>query len=301
MPGPSTTVCRLNTLADSMYNVDREILDSKYSVSTMYTVKVEDQVLRDMHRAAVEAGRPNVFVPSADLDAVARRAGSRKAAQNAIHRLLGAGTVVRVRKDLLVLPETTGLLGVDLPELIDVVAPQPYLITGGRALERHGLTDQHFFRAVVLVPERIRKLSYRGQTATFLLTDPTNIWGWEDGARPQYAVPERAIVDVLNHPRYAVSLTQALDALLLAESQDSAFLGRLLDTVIRYHSRAAARRVGLVVERFFGHEAAAPYRSLIGDNRAAVLMRPRGASDGPLDTTWRVVVNAVLEPERAPG
>lgn len=281
--------------------VSTEIFAKKYSVGTMYhTMRLEDQVLRDMHRAAVEAGRRNVFVPSADLDAVARRAGGRKAAQNAIQRLLGAGMVVRVRKDLLVLPDATGLLGVDLPELVDVVAPQPYLITGGRALERHGLTDQHFFRAVVLVPERIRKLSYRGQTATFLLTDPASIWGWEDGARPQFAVAERAIVDVLNHPRYAVSLTQALDALLLAESKDAAFLGRLLDTVVRYDSRAAARRVGLVVERFFGPTAAAPYRHLIGDNRAPVLMRPRGAPDGPVDTTWRVVVNAVLEPEKAP-
>lgn len=265
----------------------------------MYAMRLEDRALRELHRAAVEAGRRGVSVPSADLDAVARHTCSRQAAQKAIQRLVRAERVVRVRKDLLVLPDTTGLLGVDMADLVDAVAPQPYLITGGRALERYELTDQHFFGIIVLVPGRIKKLSYRGQSATFLPTDPSSIWGWQEGVRPQYAVPERAIVDVLNHPRYAVSLTQALDALLLAATRDPAFIDRLVDTVVRYGSPSAARRVGLVVERFFGAGVAAPYRELIGENRAPVLMRPRGTANGPIDATWRVVVNAALEPERA--
>ena len=78
-------------------------------------------------------------------------------------------------------------------------------------------------------------------------------------------------------------------------------MDRLLEAVLRCGSPSAARRVGLVVERFFGAGAAAPYRGLIGDNRVPVLMRPRGRPDGALDATWRVVVNAVLEPERAPA
>jgi hypothetical protein len=88
--------------------------------------------------------------------------------------------------------------------LIDAIASQPYLITGGRALEHHQLTDQHFFGVIVLAASRVQKLTYRGQSATFLLTDPANIWGWEEGVHPQYATAERAIIDVLNHPRYAV-------------------------------------------------------------------------------------------------
>ncbi len=146
----------------------------------------------------------------------------------------------------------------------------------------------------------MRKLSFRAQSAKFLRTDPANIWGWPDDARPRYARPERAIVDVINHPRYGVSLTQALDALLLANVKHPAFLDRLLDTVLRYNSPAAARRVGLVVERVFGTVPAKPYRGLIGANRAPVLLRAGGAADGPVDTTWRVVVNAALEPERVP-
>jgi len=261
-------------------------------------MRIEDGVLRELHRAALEAGRPGVCVPSSDLDSVARRTGSREAAQKAVQRLVRAERIVRVRKDLLVLPEATGLLGVDMDDLIDAVAPRPYLITGGRALEHHQLTDQHFFGVIVLVSGRVQQLSYRSQSATFLLTDAANIWGWEKGAHPQYATAERAIIDVLNHPRYAVSLTPSLDALLAAASKDPSFLDRMAEAVVRYGSPSAARRVGLVVERFFGPAAALPYRELIGQNRSPVLMRPGGPADGPLDKTWRVIVNAELQPEK---
>lgn len=267
----------------------------------MYAMRIEDHVLRELHRAAVDAGRRGVSVPSSDLDAVTRRVGSREVAQKAIGRLVRGGHIVRVRKDLLVLPEATGLLGVDMTDLVHAIAPQPYLITGGRALEHHQLTDQHFFGIVVLVPAHMKKLSYRGQITSFFRTDSRHIWGWEDGARPQVATPERAIVDTLNHPRYGVSLAMGLESLLLASSKDPAFLDRLHAAVVRYDSRAAARRIGLVVERFFGADAAGPYRDLLGANRAPVLLRSSGPATGPVNTSWRVVVNAVLEPERAPA
>ncbi len=274
---------------------------------TLYGVTIEDLVLRELHRAALEAGRRGVAVPSVDLEAVARRTGDRTVAEQALKRLVQAQRVVRVRRDLLVLPDATGLLSIDMVDLVDAVAPHPYLITGGRALEHFDLTDQHFFGLAVLVPSEVTPLRYRGQTANFFKTDPTNIWGWEPEARPGYALPERALVDVLNHPRYGVSLTQAVDSLQRAASRDSGFLDRLLAAVVRYSagsrgysSRSSARRVGLVVERVFGADAAAPYRGHLGTNRAPVLLRPGGSSAGPVDRTWRVVVNAVLDPETVP-
>ena len=273
----------------------------------MYAMTIEDRVLRELHRAALEAGRRGIGIPSADLDAVARRTGDRAAAEQALKRLVQAQRVVRVRRDVVVLPESTGLLSIDMDDLVDGIAPQPYLITGGGALEHFDLTDQHFFGLAVLVPSEVTKLRFRGQTATFFKTDPTNIWGWEAEARPRYARPERALVDALNHPRYGVSLTQAADALLRAASRESAFLDRLLAAVLRYRSgsrghssRSSARRVGFVVERLFGPGAAAPFRDLVGSNRAPTLLRPGGSSSGPVDSTWRLVVNAVLEPETMP-
>lgn len=263
---------------------------------------IEDMVLRDLHRAAAEAGRRGIAIPSIDLDVVARRTRNRNAALQAVTRLLRARRVMRVRRDLLVLPDATGLVGIEIADLVDAVAPTPYVITGGAALQHFDLTDQHFFTLAVLVPAEVTQLSYRGQTARFFTTDPTNIWGSPPEQRPRYAMPERALVDALNHPRYGVSLTLALDVLERAVSRDSTFLDRLHAAVVRYgagpkgHSaRASARRMGLLLEGLFGADVAAPYRDLVGTNRTPVLLRPGGSPSGPVDATWRVVVNAVIK------
>ncbi len=263
---------------------------------------VEDLVLRELHRAAREAGRPGIAIPSKDLAAAARRTGDRVAAKQALTRLVAAHRVVRVRKDLLVLPDTTGLLNIEVDDLVEAIAPKPYLITAGAALAHFDLTDQHYFGLAVLVPTEVAKLTYRSQTVKFYKTDPANIWGSKRGVGPRYARPERALVDTVNHPRYGVSLTQCLDALIRAEARDPEFLDRLFTAVSRYgarghSSRAAARRLGFIVERLFGLHAAEPYRDLVGPNRAPVLLRPGGSHEGQVDSTWRVVVNAVLEPE----
>jgi predicted transcriptional regulator of viral defense system len=253
---------------------------------------LEDRVLVELHRAATLAGRPGVAVPSQDLEAADQQTGNRANTYRALLRLARAGRITTVRKDLAVLPDATGRAIVGLPELVDAVAPLPYLITGGRALEYQRLTDQHFFSTTVSVPARVTGFSYRGETAIFLTTSPAQIWGWQDDERPRFATPERVLTDVLGHSRYGVSLPQALSALHLAVDHDPELMGRLVESVRRYGSAAAARRVGLLIDRLFGDEAAAPFHEMIGSSRTPVLLRPSGSTKGEIDRTWRVVVNA---------
>jgi predicted transcriptional regulator of viral defense system len=266
----------------------------------MYVPLIEDRVLVELHRAAALAGRPGIVVPSVDLEVADQQTGSRARTKDAISRLAKANKILAVRKDLLVLPDATGRATVSVPELVDVVAPPPYLITGGRALQHHHLTDQHFFSVAVLVPRRVSTFMYRGERAVFLATDPKQIWGWQGEERPRFATPERVILDVLSSPRYGVSFSQVLSALSLAVQRDPEFLVRLVASVRRFESDAAARRVGLLVDRLFGPDSAAPFRELIGKSRTPVLLRRGGNTEGQVDLTWRVVVNASTEPECRP-
>jgi predicted transcriptional regulator of viral defense system len=193
--------------------------------------------------------------------------------------------------------DVTGRVTVGLGQLIDTVAPEPYLITGGRALEHHHLTDQHYFSVPVLVPARVTVLSYREERALFLRTKPDRIWGWVGDERPRYATPERVIVDVVDSPRYGVTFSQSVSALNLAVRRDPELLDRLLQVLRRFPSAAAARRVGLLVDRLFGADAAAAFRGLIGQSRTPVLLRRGGVTHGQVDLTWRVIVNASTHPE----
>ncbi len=282
-----------------MFKLTAEKYETCLLAYRMNNMKLQHQVLRELSRAAAEAGRPGIAIPSVDLNYVTKRTGSRAGALKAIQRLVKSEQILSIRKDLLVLPDATGLLRIDLVDVIDAIAPRPYLITAGRALEHHHLSDQHSFGIIVLVPREVQKISWRGQTAAFMVTKPSKIWGWKSGHRHHYAEPARAIVDALNHPRYGVSLAQVLDALLLGAKKDSRLFDSLLKTVVRLDSKATARRTGLIVERLFGPERAEPYRQLIGENRNPVLLRPRGRDNGPLDLSWRVKVNAIVQPERS--
>src|ERR1700749_3623836 len=115
---------------------------------------LEDRVLIELHRSANLAGRPGVALLSQDLRGADQLSGGRASSTKAVRRLAKAGKLVPVRRDLAILRDGTGLLMAELVDVIDAVAPRPYLITGGRALEQYDLTDQHFFTADVLVPAR---------------------------------------------------------------------------------------------------------------------------------------------------
>src|ERR1700749_1506093 len=114
--------------------------------------RVDDRVFRELHRASALQGRAGITLVSKDATRADRATGSRERTKQAIERLIAGGRAVRVRRDLLGLADATGLIAATLPELVDVVAPRPYLITGGAALEHHELIDQHFFELVALAP-----------------------------------------------------------------------------------------------------------------------------------------------------
>jgi predicted transcriptional regulator of viral defense system len=256
---------------------------------------LEDRVLIELHRSAVLAGRPTVSVPSQDLQVADQLTGSRPNTRQALSRLARAGRITAVRRDLIVLPDTTGRTTVELPELVDTVAPLPYLITGGRALQHHRLTDQHYFSTTVLAPVRVHGFSYRGETAVFLIAKASHIWGWQNDERPRFATPERAVIDALSHSRYGVPLQQAIRSVQVAVQRNPAFVERLVETARRYRSAATARRTGFLVDRLFGSDAAAPFLEMIGKSRTPTLLRPTGASDGDIDHRWRLIVNATTE------
>jgi predicted transcriptional regulator of viral defense system len=261
---------------------------------TMY-ITLEDRILIELHRAGNLSGRPGIVVPSIDLSTVKERLGNQRV-RDALKRLVHSGRVLSVRHDLLVLPDATGRVTVGITELIDVVAPAPYLITGGRALEVHRLTDQHSFSVVTLVPRPVLDFTFRGEKAVFSTARDTRIWGWvEDG--PHIALPERALIDAVRSSDYGVPLSMAIAALHSAVARDSNFTNKLARSARRFDSAAVSRRLGLLVESCCGHEAAEPFRDLLGTSRTPVLLRPGGLPSGKIDTSWRVVINATTQLE----
>jgi hypothetical protein len=78
-----------------------------------------------------------------DLVAIDPLTGGRDASFAVVRRLAQIGQLERVRRGTYVMRDQTGVLRIDLLSLIDATTSAPYLITAGRALAAHDLSDQH--------------------------------------------------------------------------------------------------------------------------------------------------------------
>jgi len=224
-------------------------------------------------RANTEARYPVVLLDQ-DIEALDDASGGRRKSHDALRQLTADGRLRQVRRGAYVLGAATGGTDARLLAILDAVTPRPYLVTAGRALAETGLSDQHFFRVVVLSTRRLAKWSWQGEQVHYVESARDRIWGELGPDGPAIARPERAILDCLADRRFGVSLTKAAR---------------------RYETAAVSRRLGFLVELLAGATAAAPLLKLRGTSNRYVALSPFQPASGPTDSTWRVHVN--VEPE----
>lgn len=252
-----------------------------------------DPIVR-LARAAALAARPDVLLVDPDLRALELSPGEARALLGQLER---TGRIRRVRRGAYVFVDRTGNVRADLLDLIAALTPQPYLMTGGRALQFHDLTDQHFRRVHVLVPHQLRPWSWRGDEVRYVPTDASLRRGATRAraASARVATPERAIADSLRHPRWGVTLAQVVEALDTLLGPEPAFADALAHEVARGGGHALARRLGLLVSHLADSDAARGFLPLRGESKAATPLLAGAPAAGPIDPTWRVRVNVDLD------
>lgn len=247
-----------------------------------------------LNRRALEAERHPVVRLDEDMQPLDAATGSRRRSQDALRQLTRDGRLRRVRRGLYLLVAPTGSTDARVLPLIDAVTPRPYLVTAGRALMEFSLSDQHFFRVIVLTSHRLNDWSWQGDEVSYAVVGPKRIWGQHTPNGPSLAGPERAILDCLANPRWGVSMTQT------AEAIDRAIHGRtnpeqLASAATRYGSAAAARRLGYLLELLHGPDAAAPLLPLRGHSHGHVLLSLSAPDRGPNSPRWGLRIN--VEPD----
>jgi predicted transcriptional regulator of viral defense system len=238
----------------------------------------------------MDTGRHPVVRLDEDVEALDATTGSRRRSQDALRQLSRDGRLRRVRRGLYLLVAPTGSTDVRLLGLIDAVTPRPYLVTAGRALTEFNLSDQHFFRVIVLTSHRLNDWTWQGDQVHYALLTPERIWGLCTPNGPSIALPERAILDCLANPRWGVSIAQTTEAV------DRAVPGctspeRLARAAERYRSAAVARRLGYLLELLHGAAAAEPLLALRGRSHAHVPLSASASDRGPSSPRWGLRIN----------
>lgn len=249
-------------------------------------------------RAAHMAGRPGVAILDRDLESLDELTGNRPRSHATVDGLERVGRLRRVRRGAYVLVGQDGTARVGLLDLIAAITPKPYLVTAGRALEFHELTDQHFRQAIVMTATQLRPWTWRGEEVRYVRVGADSVRTAPTRTRRTHARiarPERAILDGLGHPRWGVTLPQVVHAMDLALRRHGDFADRLAAEASVLRNAALARRAGFLVSRLAGPEAARPFRLLLGRSKAITPLRPGGPVNGPVDGSWRVRDNVGLE------
>jgi predicted transcriptional regulator of viral defense system len=267
----------------------------------MASARVEAFSVREAYaqlvRASSLAGRPGIVILDEDLSALAPPDGSKSGSHSLLAAVEREGYLRRVRRGTYVLLDSAGGVRTGLLDLIAALTPKPYLVSAGRALQFHELSDQHFRRVHVLVGTQLRSWSWRGDEVRYSRTD-RSLRGASTRTRKtraKIATPERAIADSLAHPQWGVTLTQAVEALDTLLSRDPASADRLAGEIAAHDSHALARRLGFLVAHLAGKNAARSFLALRGQSKAATPLRTGAPATGPIDSTWHVQENVDLE------
>lgn len=248
--------------------------------------------------AQLDRRRQHVLQVPDDLPIVEDLVGNRTKGLALIRRLATTGWLRRVRRGTYVVRSRSATVDVSAIDLIGELSPPRHLVTTGRALAIHDLTDQAFRRTVVLVGARVRDWEWLGESVQYAVVRTDDIWGGRalrDTPRPtMIASPERAILDSLAHPAWGVSHSQGVRALGAALNQPG-FVERLARAAARYGSDTTARRLGFLTEHLAGSTAAAPFLSIRGSGHGITPLRIGGRSSGSIDSKWLVRVNVDLD------
>lgn len=240
----------------------------------------------------------SVLVTPDDVDLLDEVTGGRPQTEASVRALVRAGWLLRVRRGTFVVRSRAGTLDQGSLALIGDITRHSHLVTGGAALARAGLSDQSFRTIIVATASPQRPWSWLGETVRYVRAREDALWGgrvYSGSGSTRIARPTRAVLDSLAHPGWGVGLPEVATGLYKG-GRDPKFLDQLADDTAHLGNALAARRVGFLVHRLFGREAARPFLPLRGSSKAIVPLASASPSrDGPIDTMWRLRINVDLD------
>lgn len=235
------------------------------------------------------------------LQAVAReRIGREINLRKAVERLVAAGHLHRLQagRYAFTVDAAPSARLMDLDPVVEAVLRRleiPYYLSWHSALWYHGLVDQQSRRIYAAVNRRKREARVAGGVIKFVfISDEDKFFGSEltnDFEWPvRIARPEKAIIDSLDRPRYALSVPVVAEALRRGVQDETVDPERLIEDALRFNSPHLNRRLGFFMD-LFGAPGTDELALRIGRGYAIPLDAKRSYPKGdrpPVNRRWQV-------------
>jgi predicted transcriptional regulator of viral defense system len=220
------------------------------------------------------------------------------------HRLVKKGWLERLRPGLFqFIPADRGREGVadTNPLAAGAVLVSPYFYSFGTACTHYGLTEQVFSEVYLACQEQRRPETIRDTRYVFVHVPESRFIGFEEitvfGHAVQMATPERAVLDVIDRPRYAGGIGEV--SRIVARATHKLSWDTLLELASTWGSSALVQRLGYFVDL---HRVDVPDNvrtPLLGlvrpQSKIQLGSRRRWGTTGKLVRPWHVVENVPQE------
>jgi predicted transcriptional regulator of viral defense system len=202
----------------------------------------------------------------------------------------------------LIVPLEAGLEGIPMADRYviarEVLSSVPYYVSHYSAMEIHQMTTQPVTTVYVTVAQRRRSRTIVGMHHRFVYASERSFWGWQQiWATPEEQVQvsdlEKTLLDCAARPELCGGLGELSKGLWLRK--DDVNDGRLVEYIERLNHKAAAKRIGFLLETHeMGDAVTISFlKSFI--SRGYDLLDPTLPDEGPYRKRWRLRVN--LDPE----
>jgi predicted transcriptional regulator of viral defense system len=237
----------------------------------------------------------------ADAQAITEK--SHQATSNLLGQMARRGWLVRlVPGKYLIVPLEAGLESIPMADRYviarEVLDSLPYYISHYSAMALHQMTTQPVNTVYVTVPRQRTSRTIAGVEYRFIYANPRSFWGWEsiwatDQEQVQVSDLEKTLLDCAARPHLCGGLGELAKGLWLRK--DGLDEGRLVAYVQRLDHKAAARRIGFLLETYsLGRpETIGALQSLV--NPSYEPLDPTLPDEGPYRARWRLRIN--LDPE----
>lgn len=220
------------------------------------------------------------------------------------HRLVKKGWLERLRPGLFQLvPAQRGREGVadTHPLTAGAMLVEPYFFSFGTACTHHRLTEQYFSEVYIACRVRRRPVTIRNKRYVFVQLPEQKFFGYEEatvlGRVIRMAAIERALLDALDHPRYAGGIGEV--SRMVARGASRVAWERLVKFAKRWKQSAIVQRLGYLLDL---HDADVPVpvrKQLLGmvspKSKSHLGSRRHWGVAGKLARPWNVIENVPAE------
>ncbi|OIO09345.1 MAG: hypothetical protein AUJ52_06620 [Elusimicrobia bacterium CG1_02_63_36] len=186
------------------------------------------------------------------------------------------------------------------PYVIARVLPKPYFFAYRWACLHHGLTAQVPTLVHVALARPKRPIEIKNARFEFINLTPKRMFGFmeteKSGEKLNVSDLERTVLDAIDRPELVGGIEAAAEAVFQAGKQIE--FAKLLDYLRRFDDSALARRLGYLCEllKVPLPKNLSGYLSAQTKRLPAYLGAPgRWGKEGPLDKSWRLVINVPRE------